>query len=258
MALNNLTYLKRIVIITCLGSYLAACSSSNTGVVNSADPVSEEPKKCMLIGAAPGEENEQWNKPILENLRKWGYEVDRLHTRTEILEYSAEDFTGYDFIFLSETLDSRQPGMDTLRRIPLPMVNSDGWGAKDAVFAFGGEQGILEPATPVEFLTSAKGHGLAQGYSPGDSIELGSKGQKNCLLVWGTPTMEVVAIAGVKGDTQKLAVYGIEKGMLNAAGEAIEHRVATIGTHAWCYDNLSDHSVNLFNNAIEWVLAEAN
>ena len=47
-----------------------------------------DPKKCMLIGAAPGEENEQWNAFIEPRLEAWGYAVDRIHTRIELLEYT--------------------------------------------------------------------------------------------------------------------------------------------------------------------------
>jgi hypothetical protein len=214
------------------------------------------PKKCMLIGASPGEENADWDDYIIPKLRDWGYEVDRKHTRAEILKYTDKDFAPYDFIFLSETLDSRIPGMDKLRSIPLPMLNSDGWGAKPSVFAFGEKQGMLEKLVSVEFLDAAEDHPLGAGYAPGTVVEFGSKGKRTCFSVWGTPTVDAVPIAAVDGESEKLMIYGIEKGTLNAAGDAIQHRVATIGIHAWCYDNLTKAGEDVFKAGIEWVLGE--
>jgi hypothetical protein len=52
-------------------------------------------------------------------------------------------------------------------------------------------------------------------------------------------------------------VYGVEKGTLNTAGEPIQHRVATIGIHAWCYDNLTQAGEDVFKAGMQWVLAES-
>lgn len=214
-------------------------------------------KKVLFIGATPGEENASWDDAIIPKLATWGYPVDKKYTRADLLAFTEASYAGYDFIFLSETLDSRVPGMAKLRDIPLPMVNSDGYGAKEAVFAFGGSQGILEELVSVVFLAGAAGHPLGAGYSPGTVVEFGSRGIQECLSIWGTPTMETVKIAGLQSNPEMLMIYGSEKGTLNAAGEAIKHRVATIGIHAWCYDNLTEAGEKVFKAGIEWVLAEA-
>jgi hypothetical protein len=225
-------------------------------VVSLAGDQSAEMPKVMLVTAADGEENSEWNEYIKQRLEAWGYSVDKLHTRLDVLDYEQSDYALYDFIFLSETLDSRVPGMDKLKNIPLPMVNSDGWAAKEAVFGFGSEQGIHEPTVPSVILNAAENHALSAGISTEESFSFGTSGRKDCLLVWTKPAVEVTAIAAVASNPEQIVVYGLEKGAKNMAGEAISNRVATIGTHAWCYDNLSDSSEELFKAAINWVLEE--
>ena len=69
--------------------------------------------------------------------------------------------------------------------------------------------------------------------------------------------MDHVTIAAVEGDTTEMMVYGIEKGTLNTAGETIQNRVAVVGIHAWCYDNLTEAGVAVFKAGMEWVPAES-
>jgi len=212
--------------------------------------------KCMFIGAPPGAENAEYDRFIIPLLESWGYQVT-VHHSTNIAKLTAQDYAPYDFIFLSETTNSRD--MAPLRRIPKPMLCSDGWGAKETSLAFGkGESvGILEPAQPVVFLPGAKAHPLAAGYAPGAVVELGEvKAPKPCLLVWGQPSIPVIAIAGVQKDPSRLAVYGIEKGTKNVAGDVIQNRVAVIGVHAWGYDDLTEDSKRLFKAGIKWIVSK--
>jgi hypothetical protein len=213
------------------------------------------PKRCMLIGAPPGAENAEYDKYIIPQLEAWGYTVD-IHFSTDLPTFTEEDYAAYDFIFLSETTNSAD--MSPLKSIPKPMLCSDGWGAKESSLAFcSAEQvGILEPAQPVVFLEGAEDHPLGAGYSAGTVVELGTVLDRKdpCLIVWGKPTIPVIPIAGVETDPTQLIVYGIEKGTINASGQAIQHRVAVVGVHAWGYDVLTEAGTNVFKAGIEWVL----
>lgn len=212
-------------------------------------------KKCMLISAAEGAENAEYDKYIIPRLEAWGYVVDK-HIATDIPSYTETDYAPYDFIFLSETTNSAD--MPPLRNIPKPMLCSDGWGAKASSLAFcSGEQvGILEPAQPIVFLKGAEESPLAAGYSPGTVIELGTVLLRKdpCLIVWAKPTIPVIPIAGVESDPTRLIVYGIEKGTENASGEAIKNRVAVVGLHAWGYKVITEDGAKVFNAGIEWVM----
>jgi hypothetical protein len=214
-------------------------------------------KKCMLIGAAPGEENAEYDKHIIPQLKAWGYVVEK-HLSSDLPGYTEADYAPYDFIFLSETTHSSK--MSPLKKIPKPMLCSDGWGAKGSSLAFGSGEpvGIIEPAQPVIFLATAAGHPLAAGYNPGTVVELGAVSDSvgPCLIVWGKPTIPVIPIAAVEADSTQLIVYGIEKGTTNATGEAIKNRVAVVGVHAWGYDDLTEAGVKLFKAGIEWILEE--
>lgn len=226
------------------------------GCASPGKPATAHKNKCMFIGAPTGAENAEFDQYIVPLLESWGYQVTR-HNSSDIPKFTEKDYAPYDFIFLSETTHSRD--MAPLRNIAKPMLCSDGWGAKESALAFGkGDPvGILEPAKPVVFLEGAKGHPLAAGHAPGTVVELGEvKMPKPCLLVWGQPTIPVIAIAGVQNAPSRLAVYGIEKGTQNAAGDVIPNRVAVVGVHAWGYDDLTEAGKKMFKTGIEWIVSD--
>jgi hypothetical protein len=215
-------------------------------------------KKCMFLGATPGRENSQYDQYIMPKLKEWGYEIDKKHNSTDLINYTDKDYEPYDFIFLSETVHSSLMG--PLRKVRKPMFCSDGWGAKKTSLGFNDTDkgvGIYEPAKPIVILESGKDHPLSAGYSPGDVVEFGAPLEKGgCLLVWGQPTIKVIPIAGVQGNLDRLAVYGIEKGTKNTFGEVINHRVAVVGAHAWCYPNsiIKEPTIKLMQAGIKWIL----
>lgn len=215
-------------------------------------------KKCMFIGAAPGKENAEYDKHIIPQIEAWGYIIDKTHYSTDLASLTEADYAPYDFIFLSETVNSSD--MSPLKNIAKPMLCSDGWGAKESALSFCSDTscGILEPAQPVIFLDGAASHPLAAGYTPGTVVEMGTVTERNdpCLIVWGKPSIPVIPIAGVESDPTQLIVYGIEKGTKNISDQVINHRVAVVGVHAWGYDVLTEAGVKLFKAGIEWVLAE--
>lgn len=216
-------------------------------------------KRCLLVGAPPGTENADYDRFIIPKLQEWGYGVDKKHEPAAVAKYSDAELAAYDFIFLSETTASDHAA--ALRTIPKPMVNSDGWTAKEASMGFGAGKpvGILEPAKPVVFLSSAAGHPLAAGHASNQVVEFCEvrEVKDRCLLVWGKPTVAVIPIAGVAADPSQLMVYGIEKGTKNTFGEAIRNRVAVVGVHAFGYQTLTDSGVKAFRAAIEWVTASS-
>ena len=105
----------------------------------------EAAKKCLLIGAADGAENAEFDKHIIPRLQAWGYVVEK-RLSSELPNLKESDYAPYDFVFLSETTHSSH--MAPLRNIPKPMLCSDGWGAKESSLAFGAGEpvGILEPS----------------------------------------------------------------------------------------------------------------
>jgi PelA/Pel-15E family pectate lyase len=214
-------------------------------------------KKCMLIGAAPCAENEEYDKFIIAQLESWGYVVHK-HLAGNLPTYTEADYAPYDFMFLSETTSSAE--MPPLKEIPLPMLNSDGWGAKSSALAFcsGNQVEIYEPAVPVVFLDGAKDHPLGAGYTPGTVVDLGEVLVRKdpCLIVWAKPSIPVYPIAGIESDPERLIVYGIEKGTTNASGQIIRNRVAVVGVHAWGYDVLTEAGVKVMKAGIEWVMGE--
>jgi hypothetical protein len=227
------------------------------GVVLSPIALAADARKCLLIGAPEGAENAEFDVYIIPRLKAWGYVVET-RSSADLPKLTAADYAPYDFIFLSETTHSSQ--MSPLRDIPKPMVCSDGWAVKESALAFakGESSGILEPSQPIVFLEGAKNHPLAAGYAPGTVVELAKveNEKQPALLVWGHPSIPVVAIAGVESDPAKLAIFGIERGTTNVTGGKIPHRVAVIGTHAWGYDDLTESGEKLFKAAIEWVVQE--
>ena len=214
-------------------------------------------KKCMFIGAAPCEENAEYDAFILPWLKSLGYIVHR-HFSSDLHTYTEADFSPYDFIFLSETSSSAD--MKYLKDIPKPMLSSDGWGAKASALAFcSGEQvNIYEPAEPVVFLEEAEEHPLGAGYKKGTVIDLGTVLLRKdpCLVVWAKPTIPVIPIAGIESKPDELVVYGVEKGTRNADGTVIKHKVAVVGVHAWGYDVLTEACKKVIKAGIKWVLDE--
>jgi hypothetical protein len=214
-------------------------------------------KKCMFIGATPGRENAEWDAYIMPQLKEWGYEIDKKHNSTDLKSYTDKDYEPYDFIFLSETVHSTLHS--PLKLAPKPMLNSDGWGGKKSALDFGPEKsvGIYEPGKPIVFLPEAKDKPLAAGYAPGTVVELGKMTtKKECLIVWGKPTIPIIPIATVENKPEEMVVYGIEKGTKNTSGETIKNRIATVGAHAWCYNHLNESGIKLLKAGIKWVLEE--
>jgi len=207
-------------------------------------------KKCMLIGATPGRENSTYDKYIIPQLEKWGYVIDKKHNSTDLPSYMEADYAKYDFIFLSETVHSSLMG--PLRSIPLPMMNSDGFGVQEIALAFAKERPCnLIDAVQIKFLDAGKDHPLAAGIAPGTETDMCAR-----TVVWGKPSIPIIPIASLASDESKMLVYGIEKGTKNALGDEIKHRVAVVGIHAFGYNNLTEVGEKLFKAGIEWVLAE--
>jgi hypothetical protein len=236
---------KQSVLVLCAVSIVALFSfaSAETG------------KKCMYISAPDGAENAQFDQYMIPRLEAWGYALDR-RLSSELPQLTASDYEPYDFIFLSETVHSSH--MSPLKGIPKPMLCADGLAVKESSLAFGlGDPGgVLEPSQPIIILDSAKDHPLAAGFAPGTVLDLATVEDEPqpALLIWGKPTIPVIAIAGVKSDPTQLAVYGIEKGTLDATGGKIQNRVVVVGPHAWAYDDLTEAGEALYKAGIEWIL----
>jgi hypothetical protein len=209
--------------------------------------------KCMFVCANDGEENYQYDEFIIPLLESWGYIIDKKHEAQYVANYTAADFLPYDFIFISETTMSDD--IKILRNAPLPMLNSDGYTAKELSLGYGPGRpcGFVEPPEPVIFLEEGNGHPLAAGYTPGTVIDLCSTSD---LLVWGQPTIPVILIAGLESDPSRLLVYGIEAGTINIFGTTIENKVAMIAVHAFGYETLTEDAVNLYKAGINWILTE--
>ena len=225
------------------------------GIINALPgcPEDDTPKKCMFIGATPGRENSEYDAYIIPQLEAWGYIIDKKHNSTDIDEYTEADFAPYDFIFLSETMHSSL--MSPLRDIKLPMLCSDGFGGKESALGFApdSDTNLYDPARPIVFLDGGAGHPLAAGYTPGTVVDLGTNA---CISMWGKPSIDIIPIAGTEGNTSQLVIYGIEKGTQNMYGDTINHRVAVVGIHAFCYNVLSQAGVDTFKAGIEWILKE--
>lgn len=214
-------------------------------------------KKCMFIGAAPCDENAEYDEYILPWLKSLGYVVHR-HLSGNLAEYNEVDFAPYDFIFLSETSPSAD--MKYLKDIPKPVLSSDGWGAKASALAFcsGDQVDIYEPAKPLVMLKGAADHPLGAAYAEGTVFDLGAVLVRKdpTLVVWAKPTIPVIPIAGIESSPDELVVYGVEKGTQNAEGTAIKNRVAVVGLHAWGYDVLTEAGKDLITAGINWILED--
>lgn len=208
--------------------------------------------KCMLITCDPGYENEAYDDFIIPLLESWGFIIDKKHFSADVASYTAADYEPYDFIFVSETVlsDDAVP----LKEIPLPMLCSDGWMAKEASLGFAiGSPCDMPDAEPIIFLDEAAGHPLAAGFTPGTVIDLCDASD---LLVWGQPTIPIIPIAGLESNPERLLVYGIEAGTINTYGDSIQNRVAMIGVHAFGYETLTAEAEQLYIAGINWILAE--
>lgn len=229
-------------------------------VIVFATHASAQKKKCMFIGAAPGEEHGEVNgvdADMIKRLEEWGYVIDKKHTSKDIPQYTEADYKPYDFIFLSESLHSNK--MSPLKNIPLPMLNSDGVAAREGAldFASGSPTNIVEPGKPVVFLDKVKNHPLAAGYAPGTVVELGLLDtRQDCLIVWGKPSVDIIPIASMESNPEELVLYGIEKGTKNTSGYIIPNRVATVGMHCFCYRSLTESGIKVMKAGIEWILED--
>jgi hypothetical protein len=216
--------------------------------------VSPVGNNCMFVACDPGYELEEFDDFIIPRLEAWGYVIDKKHFTGDLDGYTAADYAPYDFIFVSESALSGD--VVPLRDIPLPMLCSDGWMAKESSLGFAtGEPCNMIARESVIFLDGAAGHPLAAGYTPGTVFDLCTT-TAEVALIWSQPTISVIPIAGLASDPTRLLVYGIEQGTPNAHGTPIGNRVVMVGVHAFGYSNLTDEAVDLYNAGIEWILAQ--
>lgn len=235
--------------------------------VFSAMPLSSAAKKKILYlaGTTPATSDIQLSTRLSTT-----YDLTILTmTTTTVSEIALSTNTNYaknfDAIYLSESVaTSSMP--NGLLNLDVPVVNTKflvaattKWGLLSST---GSKVDIATLADAVVTMNSAQSaHALSAGLSGDVKIVADGTTSANNIYLNAliAPVSGIIPIATVKSDATKIAVFGIETGTpLNCTNATFPlakttKRVANIGFHVSCINNLTESAYKLVEAAIEWV-----
>ena len=193
--------------------------------------------KCLFI--VDNVSFSEGDQVLYDKLEEWGYEITTI-TPTDVAFMFEEEFLAYDFMVASESIDSG--GLNSIKTIPIPFVNMEGWCVKPGAMDWQTERDInnYDPE-PVKIVDNTD-HPLAAGFTSGTEVTLIAEG----FIVGSVPQIDIIPIAAMSSNETKLVIYGIEAGTLNAVGDTIQSRVTTIGIHAEGYPSMTDDAFKFF------------
>lgn len=203
----------------------------------------------------------------------------RLEEKYELTSYAATATTGidlaspshpnyakqYDALLVSESVGSSSWGNGILN-LDVPVVNTKflvsttaRWGLLSAT---GSKVDVTTLAEAVITMNEANAsHTLSAGLT-GD-VNLVAEGTVSANNIYLNaliaPVSGITTIATLKGDATKIVVFGMEAGTaLNCTNTtfplaATTKRVANIGFHVSCLNNLTESAYKLVEAALEWV-----
>lgn len=208
--------------------------------------------KCMFIVNTTS--FSAGDNALNDSLIAWGYDVTPV-AAGDISFLFKEDYAQYDFIVGSESMNSGALSQGMMKTIPLPLLNLEGWCVKPGALDWQTDRDVNNyPPEPVQIVDNT-GHPLAAGFSAGDLVDLTKPTTDEIFIVGSVPQIPIIPIAGLSSDPTKLVIYGIEAGTVNAVGDTLLNRVATIGLHEFSYGLITDDAVKLIKAGMDWVLA---
>ena len=184
---------------------------------------------------------------FIDKLYAWGHVVEEIPS-SELESFVASDYEAYDFIFASEGVGSSS--IAPLKRIPIPLLNSEGWASKPEALAWSDPASATNVDTQPCLIVDETAHPMAAGFAAGDTVQLCTEG----LIVSAMPTIDVIPIAGLLSDPTLLVVYGVEAGTELTDGSVTEHRAACVAVHEWGYESMTEDGDKIYQAAIAWIL----
>jgi hypothetical protein len=223
--------------------------------------------KCMFVSSSdPVHSNDVILYQWLENLAI----VDTIDiaTGTAINNhyYFIEEFEPYDFIFVSETINSSDT--EDLKGAPAPIFYTELWATKTTITGWCSEESSPDyyantnsSETVVKILNGD--HPLAAGFSTGTEITMVTGSEGTDYLVYSRPQIDYIPIAALTTDETKIIVLGVEKGttLYNDDGVLDEslvsqNRCAAVGINANSNNYLTDEAFALMEAGINWLLED--
>ena len=207
-------------------------------------------QKCIFVVVSESLSAE--DVVINAKLVEWGYEVTPM-TPANVEWLLPEDFTSYDFIFISESIGSGDA--KSLASAPLPMANLEGWAVKPGAMDWEDNPRTVNNFNEGDVIIVDGNHPLAAGFATGATVTLITNTTDGAIVA-SNPDIPIIPIAvRTTADTMKV-VYGIEKGTHTMLDTVIQNRIATVGINALGYPSLTDDAFKLMKAAIDWVLSE--
>jgi PKD repeat protein len=181
--------------------------------------------------------------------------------------YTLDYFKQYDFIFVSESINSAHTKI--LKGAPVPIFYTELWSSKWDVTGWVpiNETPTFYGNTPESIIKIVnENHELSAGYSLNSEITLvtGSSVELS-FLTYSVPQVEHIPIGVLAADENKVVVMGVEKGTVLYNAENVkdgslvsQSRVAAVGISFAANKYMTDAAFNFIDAGINWILSEGN
>ena len=104
---------------------------------------------------------------LFDKMTEWGFEVTAMAS-TEVEWMMEEEILAYDFMLASESIDSG--GLKTIKTIPIPFVNMEGWCVKPGAMDWQADRDIDNYTPEPVKIVDDTDHPLAAGFDKADGF----------------------------------------------------------------------------------------
>jgi hypothetical protein len=224
--------------------------------------IAQDKKTCAFISAAAGPDARDVS---LVNWLQETYEVTiLLGSDVNSLVYTPEDFQAYDFVFLSESINSSDT--EVLKGAPAPLFYTELWASKVDITGW-----VHENSTPAYYGSTSDventikiinaDHPLAAGFSLNEEVQIVTQTDGSNCLTYSVPEVDHIAVGVLTTNEDRVIVMGIEQGteLYNDSGVKdgtvfAQNRCAGVGIHADANNYITDDAKTLITAGINWIL----
>lgn len=181
--------------------------------------------------------------------------------------YSVEEIEANDFVFISESVDSKK--LESLRGLNVPILTLEMWVTKQELFGWcpHSTSGLYyENSTENTVRILDGSHPLAAGFATDAEVDLTSGTDDENYTNYSNPQINHIPIAELitTADDPQLTVFGIEEGtwLYQAVdtdpdgSEITGARIAAVGINADANNHITDDGYKFIKAGIDWIINE--
>lgn len=175
-----------------------------------------------------------------------GFQVTRLGDR----DFTADETKGYDFLYFSQTTNSKYLKDGVMKNVAIPTLYVKSHGMFYLGLTSLEEGAVVKNMKAVDIADSK--HKIAGGLS--GTVDVFKEAGERFGIGYGLPGKEAKVIATVPGDSKKAALYYYDKGSKADNGYEVKARISFYYWSNGMQDNSTDAGWKLWDNIVLWTL----